>query len=40
MHKTHTKIEANRLRATTFAIVILEELTFFKGIKNYFAFWW
>jgi hypothetical protein len=36
--KTDTKIEANRLRATTFAIAILEKLPFLKGNKNYFAF--
>ena len=38
IYKTHTKIKAKRLRATTFAIAILEKLPFLKDNKNYFAF--
>ena len=38
IYKTHTKIEAKRLRATTFAIAIFENFSFFKGTKNIFAF--
>ena len=38
IYKTHTKIEGKRLRATTYAIAILEKLPFLKGNKNYFVF--
>jgi hypothetical protein len=38
IYKTYTKIEVKRLRATTFAIAILEKLPFLKGNKIYFAF--
>ena len=38
IYKTHTKIEAKRLRVTTFAISKLERLPFLKGNKNYFTF--
>ena len=34
------KIVAKGLRATTFAIAILEKLSFSNGNKIYFAFWW
>jgi hypothetical protein len=50
IYKTYTKIEAMRLRVTTFAIAKLEErylngaqkriLPFLQGNKNYFAFSW
>ena len=40
IYKTHAKIEAKRLRATAFAITIMEKLPFLKGNRNYFAFQW
>jgi hypothetical protein len=34
IYKTHTKVEAKRLLATTFAIAILKQLPFLKDTKN------
>ena len=36
IYKTHTKIEANKLRAITIAIAILEKIPFLKGNKKLF----